>query len=504
MTLQRRTLNLMIAATLALGGASAFDAQAQGRKDSLILGMPLEPAPGLDPTTAAAAAIGEVVHYNILEGLTKINADGTVTPLLAESWSATPDGKTYTFKLRKGIRFQDGEAFDAAAVKFSFERAKAEGSTNKAKKAVFDNISSIATPDPHTAILVLNNADATLPFRLGENTAVILSSKSAASTATKPIGTGPYSFDAWQKGQSITLSKWPGYRNPAAIKISKVTLRFITDPAAQVAALLAGDIDGMPRGIPPQSLKQFQTDKRFTVEIGDTAGKGIMTINNKRKPLDDVRVRRALAHAVDRKAFIDGVLEGLGKPIGSHFAPTDAGYVDLTKVYPYDPEKAKALLKEAGVATPLNLTLTLPPPQYARKGGEVIAAQLAKVGVIAKIENVEWAQWLSGTFKGNFDLTIVNHAEPLDYMQYTNTGYYWGYDSQAFRDLAAKHAAAGSVKERSEFWVAMQKKLAEDAVNVYIFNPAGVAVAKKGLKGLWASSPIFANDIGAVSWATAP
>ena len=220
------------------------------------------------------------------------------------------------------------------------------------------------------------------PFRLGENTAVILSPKSAATTATKPVGTGPYTFDSWQKGQSITLLKWPGYRNPGAVKISKVTFRFINDPAAQVAALLAGDIDGMPRfGIAPQSLKQFQADKRFTVEIGDTAGKGIMTINNKKPPLNDVRVRRALMHAIDRKAFIDGVLEGLGKPIGSHFAPTDAGYVDLTKVYPYDPEKAKALLKEAGVATPLNLTLTLPPPQYARKGGEIVAAQLAKVGV---------------------------------------------------------------------------------------------------------------------------
>ena len=276
MTLQRRTLNLLLAGALALAAATPFAAQAQARKDSVVLGMPLEPAPGLDPTTAAAAAIGEVVHYNILEGLTKINVDGTVTPLLAESWSMEPDGKSYTFKLKKGVKFQDGEPFDAAAVKFSFERAKAEGSTNKAKKAVFDNISSIAAPDPHTVILVLNNADATIPFRLGENTAVILSPKSAATTATKPVGTGPYTFDSWQKGQSITLVKWPGYRNPGAIKINKVTFRFISDPAAQVAALLAGDIDGMPRGIAPQSLKQFQADKRFTVEIGDTAGKGIL------------------------------------------------------------------------------------------------------------------------------------------------------------------------------------------------------------------------------------
>ncbi|MFO1331433.1 MAG: ABC transporter substrate-binding protein [Rubrivivax sp.] len=499
MKLQRRTLATLLGATLALAGLGLpADAPAQARKDTVVLGMVLEPTPGLDPTTAPAAAIGEVVHYNILEGLTKINVDGTVTPLLADSWSVTPDGKTYTFKLKQGIRFQDGEPFDAAAVKFSFERAKAEGSTNKAKKAVFDNISSIATPDPHTVILVLNNADATMPFRLGENSAVILSPKSAATTATKPVGTGPYTFDSWQKGNAITLVKWPGYRNPGAIKINKVTFRFINDPAAQVAALLAGDVDGFPRF--NANPKQFQADKRFTVEFGDTAGKGIMTINNKRKPLDDIRVRRALSYAVDRKAFIDGVLDGLGKPIGSHFAPTDAGYVDLTKVYPYDPEKARALLKEAGVPTPLNLTLTLPPPQYARKGGEVIAAQLAKVGVVVKIENVEWAQWLAGTFKGNFDLTIVNHVEPLDYMQYTNPGFYWGYDSQAFRDLAAKHAAAGSVRERSEYWAAMQKKLAEDAVNVFIFNPAQVAVSKRGLKGLWASSPIFANDVAAISW----
>ena len=121
-------------------------AQAQARKDSAVLGMILEPAPGLDPTTASAAAIGEVVHYNVLEGLTKINMDGSVTPLLAESWSTDPDGKSYTFRLRKGVKFSDGEAFDASDVKFSFERAKAPGSTNKAKKAVFTTSAGSTRP----------------------------------------------------------------------------------------------------------------------------------------------------------------------------------------------------------------------------------------------------------------------------------------------------------------------------------------------------------------------
>ena len=495
MKIARRT-----ALALAVLACAAGAAHAQAvNKTRVTLAMVLEP-PGMDPTMAPAAAIGEIVHYNVLEGLTKVNVDGSVTPLLAESWTMDPDGKSYTFKLMKGVKFHDGEAFDAGDVKFSFERAKDEKSTNKAKKAVFDNIRRVDAPDAHTVILTLENADPNFLFRMGENTAVILDAKSAAGTATKPVGTGPFTFEEWKKGTSVALKKWPGYRDAKNIKLERVTFRFINDPAARVAALLAGDIDGVPRLDAPQAVKQLQADKRFTVAIGDTAGKGILAINNKKKPFDDVRVRRAIAHAIDRKAFIDGVLEGLGKPIGSHFAPTDAGYVDLTNAVPFDVEKAKALLKEAGVATPLNVTLTLPPPQYARKGGEVIAAQLAKAGIVAKIENVEWAQWLGGAFKGNFDLTIINHVEPLDYMQYANTAYYWGYESKEFRELTARFAVTADKKERAKLFADIQKKIAADQVNAFVFNPAQVAVSRKGLKGLWSSSPIFANDMAAVSW----
>ena len=495
----RRSVNALLAG-LPLAAALP-SALAQNRKDSVVIGMVLEPT-GLDPTTAAAAAIGEIVHLNIFEGLTKIAMDGAVTPLLAETWSHSPDGKSYTFRLRKGIKFSDGAACDAAAVKFSFDRARAEGSTNKAKKAVFDNISSVTAHDPTTVILTLNNAEAALPFRLGENTAVILHPSTAAGAASKPIGTGPFKLESWNKGSAVTLVKWDGYRDAAKVKLKKATFRFINDPAAQVAALLAGDIDGMPRFGALQAMKQFQGDKRFTVEVGSTAGKGLVAINNKRKPLSDVRVRRAIAHAIDRKAFIDGAQEGLGRPIGSHFAPTDLGYLDLTAQYPHDIEKAKALLKDAGVTTPLNLTLTLPPPQYARKGGEIVAAQLAKVGIVAKIENVEWAQWLSGPFKGNFDLTIINHVEPLDYATaYANPDYYFGYDSAKFRGLVATLAATTDAKEKVRLWRDIQRQLAEDAVNAWVWNPAQVAVFRKGLRGLWNSSPVFINDLAAVSWA---
>ena len=476
------------------------EVQAQARKDgSAVLGIVLEP-PGLDPTMAPAASIGEIVHYSVLEGLTKINMDGSITPLLAESWSIDPDGKSYTFKLKKGVKFHDGEAFDAADVKFSFERAKAEGSTNKAKKAVFDNIARIDTPDPSTVIVVLNQADGNFLFRMGENTAVILDPKSAATTSTKPIGTGPFKFDSWAKGASVTLVKNDAYRSAAAVKLKKVTYRFISDNAAQVAALLAGDVDGIPRGVSAQNVKQFQSDARFSVTIGGTEGKTIVSINNKKKPFDDVRVRRALAAAIDRKAVIDGSSEGYGKPIGSHLVPSDAGYIDLTGANPYNPEKAKALLKEAGVTLPLNVTLSLPPPPYARQAGEIVAAQLAKVGINAKIENVEWAQWLSGPFKGNFDLTIISHVEPLDFDRYADPKYYWGYDSKAYNKLLADYNSSADAKTRTKLIGDIQRQLATDAVNVYLYQLPQFAIGKKQLKGMWSSSPIFANDLAALSW----
>ena len=146
------------------------------------------------------------------------------------------------------------------------------------------------------------------------------------------------------------------------------------------------------------------------------------------------------------------------------------------------------------------MTLTLPPPQYARKGGEVIAAQLAKVGIVAKIENVEWAQWLRRHLQGQLRPDDHQPRRAARLRAVRQPGYYWGYDSKAFRDLAAKHAAAVNPKERAKLFGDLQRLIANDAVNAFIFNPAQVAVAKKGLKGLWASSPIFANDLAAVSW----
>ena len=499
MSLDRRSFNTLLAGLpMSVTGPAAL---AQTPRDSVALGVVLEPL-GLDPTTSSAGSIGEISHLNIFEGLTRIAQDGAVLPLLAETWDHDEEGKSYTFKLRQGVKFSDGKLFTSAAVKFSFERARAPNSTNKARQTFFDNIKSITTPDAHTVVLVLDDADGVAPFRLGENTAVILHPDSAANAATRPVGTGPYRLEKWDKGDAVTLVKWDGHRAAAKVKLRRVTFRFIEDPAAQVAALRSGSIDAMPRFGALQTLDQFRSDKRFTVEVGGTSGKGILAINNRKPPFDDVRVRRALSHAIDRRAFIDGAQAGLGTPIGSHFSPFDLGYVDLTKVYPHDPAKARALLSEAGVKTPLEVTLALPPPEFARRGGPIIAAQLAQVGIQAKLQNMKWDEWLAGPFKGNFDLTLIDHVEPLDYATaYANPGYYFGYDSSKIRAYVATLLAVPKMSDKGVLWRDIQRQITDDAVNVFIWNPAQVSVARRGLRGLWSSSPIVVNDMAAVSWA---
>jgi len=497
--IRRRTA---LSATLGLplaAGLSPWPAQAQPKKDTLVLAMTLEP-PGLDPTAGAAAAIAEVVHYNVLETLTKIRADSTIAPLLAQSWTVTPDNKTWAFKLRPGVTFHNGEPFNAATVKFAFERAAAADSPNK-DKAVFANIVNISATDPLTVVITLKNTNPDFLFQVGQATAVIVEPRSVAGNATQPVGTGPYRLDSWAKGSHLVLARWDGYRDAKAVALRKVTVRFISDAAAQVAALLAGDVDLFPRVSAARTLAQFRADKRFQVLVGGSRAKTIVAINNKKKPLDDVRVRRAIAMAIDRKQVVDGVAEGFGTPIGSFYVPGAPGYVDLTAVNAYNPDRARALLKEAGITTPLELSLKLPPTPYARQGGEVIAAMLAKVGIVARQESVEWAQWLSGVYgQKAYDLTIISHVEPLDFGNFARPGYYWNYESPKFNALWAQINATADLPQRLKLLAEAQRLVADDAVAAYLYQPTWITVANAKLKGVWKDMPIFANDLAALSW----
>jgi peptide/nickel transport system substrate-binding protein len=412
----------------------------------------------------------------------------------------SPDARTVTFELRRGVKFHNGEPFDGNTVKFALERAAAADSTNK-DKATFAAIEAIRVTDPYVVAIRLKAPNPDFPFLLGLSTAVIVEPKSAPTNATTPVGTGPYRIESWTKGSSLTLAKWPEYRDAAKVRMSRVTWRFISDPAAQMAAMMAGDVDAMPR-ITGKAVEVFKSDPRFKVLVGGSRAKTILAINNKKKPLDDARVRRAIAMAIDRKAVIQGAGDGYGAPIGSHYVPSAPGYVDTTGVNPYNPDKARALLKEAGITSPLELTITLPPPPYARQGGEVIAAMLAKVGINAKLQNVEWAQWLSGTFtQKNYDLTIISHVEPFDLGNFAKPDYYWNYQSPKFNELYTRYKNTARAQDRTKLIGDIQRLLADDCVHAFLYQPQWVTVANKNVRGLWKDMPVFVNDLSALSWA---
>ena len=279
--------------------------------------------------------------------MTRFASDGSIIPGLAESWEISEDGTVYTFKLHSGVTFHDGTTMDAEDVKFSLDRARAEESTN-AQKALFAGITAVDVVDPTTVKITLNGPNGNLLFNLAWGDAVIVAPESIDGIKQKPIGTGAFRFVEWVQGDRIVLEKYKKYWGTPA-KLNKVTFKFISDPTAAFAAMMAEDIDAFAGFPAPENLPQFDADPRFKVLVGSTEGETILSTNNKQPPFDNPLVRKAVAHAIDRQAIIDGAMFGYGTPIGTHFAPHHPAYVDLTGDSAHDPAKAKALLAEAGL-----------------------------------------------------------------------------------------------------------------------------------------------------------
>ncbi|NND91347.1 MAG: ABC transporter substrate-binding protein [Granulosicoccus sp.] len=467
-------------------------------RTDITVGMVLEP-PNLDPTGGAAAAIDEVVYANIFEGLTRFGPDGSVRPALADGWEIEDEGVRYVFSLHPDVTFHDGSDFTADDVKFSIDRAMAEGSTN-AQKGLFANIDNVEIINPEKVAINLKQADGNLLFNLAWGDAVMLDEASAGDAATNPIGTGPFRFDKWVQGDRIEMVRYDDYWGKP-VKLDKAVFKFISEPTAAYSAILAGDVDAFPNYPAPENLAQLDADPRFSVVLGSTEGETILAMNNAVPPLDDIRVRQAVAHAINRDEIIDGAMYGYGTPIGTHFAPHNPAYLDLTSKNAHDPDAARALLKEAGHETGLSLSLKLPPPAYARRGGEIIAAQLRDVGIATEIENLEWAQWLEQVFKAkDFNLTIVSHTEPMDIGIYANPDYYFQYDNPELQALMTDFGSETDPEKRTGMLQQAQQMIADDHVNGFLFQLAKTGVAASKLKGLWENSPTQANDLTAVYW----
>ncbi|MFO8126834.1 ABC transporter substrate-binding protein [Yoonia sp.] len=467
-------------------------------QDSITVAIQLEP-PNLDPTSGAAQAIDSVLYANVFEGLTRFDADGAIIQGVAQSWDISDDGLVYSFNLAAGVTFHDGTAMDAEDVKFTLDRARAEDSTN-AQKGLFAGITDVTVVDPLTVQVTLDQPNGNFLFNMAWGDAVIVAPESIDTIASNPVGTGPFTFTDWVQGDRLELTRYDDYWGPAPA-LKSATFRFIADPTAAFAAVMAEDVDAFIGFPAPENLPQFEADARFQVLVGNTEGETILATNNMMPPFDDVRVRKALAHAIDRQAIIEGAMFGLGTPIGTHFAPHHPDYVDLLHNSRHDPELARELLAEAGFADGFTTTLKLPPPSYARRGGEIIASQLRAVGIETEITNLEWAQWIEEVFTNkDFGLSIVSHTEPMDIGIYANPDYYFQYDSEEFQAVMEALNATTNPEGRSALLEQAQTIISEDFVNGYLFELAVATVAKAGIEGLWVNQPTAAVDLTGVSW----
>lgn len=414
MRLHGRTVNALKVMSAALAAAgllvAALVVTAGGRtsppREMLVVAVSAEPR-SLDPHATTASSDFQVLA-NIYEGLVRF-ADGTLTPVpgLAERWTIADDGTTYTFYLRQGVRFHDGSMFDAHSVVFNLERMLDKEHpyhhTGPFPLAFFfERVQHVRAMDAHTVQLVLDEPFAPLLANLAYPTGYIISPQAVrargAGIAEHPVGTGPFRFERWDSGRRIVLSRFDARGAAApALAVSQLVFRPIADPMTRVAELSAGSVDLVPE-LNPDQVAEFRRTPGF--EVVEAAGPHLwfVILDTRRPPFDDVRVRRAVNYAVDKRALVRDVLQGTATvaagPIAAAFGDA-AGDVDP---YAYDPRQARELLAEAGIRKGTVVKLAAPTAGSGMLAplamATAIQADLAAVGLDVSVETYEWNAYL--------------------------------------------------------------------------------------------------------------
>ncbi|WP_053386610.1 ABC transporter substrate-binding protein [Leucobacter japonicus] len=495
------TAALATAAVLGLAGCSAGAGSSSGGDGDTpttatiaITGTPTN----LDFTTTAGSAIPQALMSNVYEGLVELDQSGEIQPLLAKEWTVSDDRKTYTFTLQEGVTFSNGDEFTADDVKFSFDRVKTDWvSSLKAKMDVVDSVDVVSPTEVAVTLSTPSNA---WLFSLATPVGAIFSEDGVADLANTPVGTGPYAVEKWTPNESLVFDTRDDYWGEAP-GVEQVTLKYFADATATTNALQTGDVDAIANLQAPELLSSFESDDKFVVTTGTSSGEVSLSMNNKAAPFDDVRVRQAVLYSLDKQAILDTAWNGYGSLVATYATPTDPYYEDLNDTYPYDPEKAKELLKEAGQEN-LDITFTVPTRPYAQAVSEIVVSQLKDVGINAKIESAEFpAVWLDQVFnKHDYQLTTVLAVEARDILTvFNDPNYYIGYDNSKIAPIAAEADAADEAGY-VEGMKRVSEQIVDDAASGVLFLFPNITVAKAGLQGMPENAIIEALDLTDLSW----
>ncbi len=465
---------------------------------TLSIGATLEPA-SMDPWHNTAASIPQVLLDNVYETLVKVDSDGDLKPLLAQAWEVSPDRLTYTFHLNPAAKFASGEPVNAAAVVANIERLQADATLTETLRAQLAVVAGAEVVDTRQVRITLTQPSVIWLYDMSSTLGMMLDPTSTGDLNTTSAGSGPYAVKSHAQGQNVVLANNENYwGNPA--RFDEVTFRYYTDPNAMNAAMLSGDLDIISNLQAPDALSQFADTSRFATISGTTNGEVVLGFNHESKALQQLEVRQALAAAIDREALMDTVWNGQGTLIGSMAVPTDPWYEDLSGVNPYDPEKAKALLKDAGYASRLNLRLRVPVVPYAVKSAQFVASQLRDVGVKVTVEELDFTRWLDEVFtQGDYDLTIVAHVEARDLGKFGNPEYYWRYGNEEFAALYAKADAALTEEAATMGMKEAARYLADDAAAIWLFALPNLVITKATVSGVSPNATSLSFDLSTVT-----
>lgn len=471
-------LKATTAATLLLMGLAPAFAAESGSDATISIGSLYEPQ-NLDNTAGAGQGINEAFNGNVYEALFRLNDDGTVSPSLVKDFKVSDDGLTYTFTLQPGVTFHSGDPLTSADVKWSIERVTSPDSKSSRKNSL-KPIASIETPDDATVVIKLSSRSISLPYNLSY---VWVINDAAKDLQTTEDGTGPYALDGWQRGSQLAVKRFDKYWGPKP-ENGEVVFKYFTEATALNNALLTGAVDVITSVQSPDSLAQFKDNPDFTVAEGKSTTKLLLAYNDRVAPFDNVKVRKALARAVDDKKLLEAVWGEYGTLIGSFVPPTDPWYVDLTKTDAYDPESAKALLAEAGY--PDGFTFTIDTPNYDPHpiAAQFLQSELAKVGVKVEINVITANEWYTKIYKAHdFQATLQEHVNHRDIVFYGNPDFYWGYNNPKVVDLIKASEEARTIDEQTEKLKEANIQIAEDAASNWLYLYPQIVVSKKSVTG---------------------
>jgi len=429
----------------------------------------------LDPQKTSAYFSFEVLE-NIFDTLVQPDANLEPEPALAQSWRVSPDQLTWTFDLRRGVTWQDGAPFTAADVVYSYRRIIDEKLTNADKLSA---ISDVRAQGEHTVVIVLRHPTPNLLTNLGGFKGVAIVQRHNVETgqiATHPIGTGPFSFAGQTSGYAISLKANPAYWGGRP-KIPGVTFRFISDPSTALSALQAGEIDWTD-AVPPQRVAQLRNDDSIKLAVTPSNDYWYLALNEAKPPWNDVRVRQAIAYAIDRPSIVQATSYGTAA-VNQLAIPEGNPYYTPYNRYSTDIDEARELLERAGAKpSSMDMLVTSEYPQTVT-AAQVIADNLAPLGITVNIRTVDFATWLDEQNNGHFDMLMMGWLGNIDpddfyYAQHHTDG---TSNAQKFSDPEVdKLLDAGRVETnepaRKDIYNRAATRIADEVSYIYLYNPS--------------------------------